>query len=264
MKVALCLIARLENKYIREYIEYYKNLGFDKIFIYDNNHPNEERIIDELQDYVDCGFVDITEWSDFSLESQRTSYQDCYDRHKSEYDWISFFDADEYLVLNTFSDIHKFLSNEIFDDYFLITVGSIHYDDNDIIINDSRTRLDKYTRVSRKYNQKWVKSIIRCKDNDVDFMDKSFISFHLPKIKYGDRICDVDGTIYNRVGILYLGEEKNAYLKHIPTGCIDDFIKNKDYKGHIDSLDSLGLTYFQKFNDLTLEKEEYYNKHKKV
>lgn len=34
MKVALCCIGKLENRYSKEFVEYYKTIGFDKIFIY--------------------------------------------------------------------------------------------------------------------------------------------------------------------------------------------------------------------------------------
>lgn len=261
-KVALCLITRLENKYIREYVQHYQSLGFDKIFLYDNNRPGEENPIDELQDYVDSGLVEIIRWMDFSRKAQRTSYQDCWDKHQNEYDWIAFFDADEYLILNTTSDIHEFLSNEIYDGNYIVTVSTVHYDDNDIIINDSKTRLDKYTRVSSKYRDGWIKSIIRCKDNKVDFMNEEFISFHIPKIEHQENVCNVDGKVNTHKNIWYFGKEENAYLKHIPTGCIDDYVRYKDVRQHINSLEYLGLPYFRAFNDLTPEKEEYYNKHR--
>ena len=41
-KICICTIGKRENKYIKEFIEYYKNYGIDKIFLYDNNNLNEE------------------------------------------------------------------------------------------------------------------------------------------------------------------------------------------------------------------------------
>ena len=38
MKVALCCIGRLENRYIKEYVDFYLGIGVDKIFLYDNNY----------------------------------------------------------------------------------------------------------------------------------------------------------------------------------------------------------------------------------
>jgi len=38
-----------ENLYAKEFIEYYIKLGFDHLFIYDNNSPNTEKIIEILE-----------------------------------------------------------------------------------------------------------------------------------------------------------------------------------------------------------------------
>ena len=42
LKVCLCTLGKEENRYIREYIEHYKNYGVEKIFLYDNNDINGE------------------------------------------------------------------------------------------------------------------------------------------------------------------------------------------------------------------------------
>ena len=39
-KICLCVIAKNENLYVKEYIEHYKKIGYNKIFIYDNNDKN--------------------------------------------------------------------------------------------------------------------------------------------------------------------------------------------------------------------------------
>ena len=48
MKVALCTMGKLENRYANEFVEYHLKLGVDHIFIYDDNDPNTERIIDVI------------------------------------------------------------------------------------------------------------------------------------------------------------------------------------------------------------------------
>ena len=50
MKVALCTMGKLENRYANEFVEYHLKLGIDHIFIYDDNDPNTERIIDVIDD----------------------------------------------------------------------------------------------------------------------------------------------------------------------------------------------------------------------
>ena len=48
LKVCLCSIGKTENLYVQEYVEYYRKLGYDKIFLYDNNDKNEEAFQDIL------------------------------------------------------------------------------------------------------------------------------------------------------------------------------------------------------------------------
>ena len=56
-KVMLCCIAKMENVYIREFVKYYKDLGFDNICLYDNNDPDGEHFEDVIEDYIKSGFV---------------------------------------------------------------------------------------------------------------------------------------------------------------------------------------------------------------
>ena len=41
-KILLCTIAKNENKYIEEFIQHYRNMKVDNIFIYDNNEIDGE------------------------------------------------------------------------------------------------------------------------------------------------------------------------------------------------------------------------------
>ena len=48
IKVALCTMGKKENLYVQEFIDYYLKLGIDKIFIYDDNDNNTEKISDAI------------------------------------------------------------------------------------------------------------------------------------------------------------------------------------------------------------------------
>ena len=41
-QIAVCAMGRMENRYAVEWVKHYKKLGFDKVFIYDNNREDEE------------------------------------------------------------------------------------------------------------------------------------------------------------------------------------------------------------------------------
>ena len=57
-KICICTIAKCENKYINEFIEYYKKYGVDKIYLYDNNDLDGENF-DFLQNEKISKFIEI-------------------------------------------------------------------------------------------------------------------------------------------------------------------------------------------------------------
>ena len=44
-KIAMCVISKTENKYIKYFLKHYIKLGFDHIYLYDNNDIEEEEPI---------------------------------------------------------------------------------------------------------------------------------------------------------------------------------------------------------------------------
>ena len=104
MKTALCAIGKNENDYILEFVEWYYNLGFTKLFLYDNNDVDGERFEDVIGDYISNGFVEIIDYRGKKV-CQLEAYNECYKAHNSEYDWMAFFDCDEFLVLRDSSNI---------------------------------------------------------------------------------------------------------------------------------------------------------------
>ena len=109
MKVALCCIGRLENRYIREYVDFYLGIGVDKIFLYDNNYDGEEYFEDVIGDYVSQGSVEVINYRNRE-RCQVAAYQDCYDKHGSEYDWICFFDIDEFILFEKEKNLKDLLN----------------------------------------------------------------------------------------------------------------------------------------------------------
>ena len=98
IKVCICTIGKEENKYIREFVEYYEKFGVDKIFLYDNNDKNMEHFEDVIEDYVDKGFVKIFNWRGIERPHFK-AINDCYIRYNQQYDWFIFYDIDEFIHL---------------------------------------------------------------------------------------------------------------------------------------------------------------------
>ena len=60
--IALVGIGRKENLYAREWVDHHLKLGFDHIFIADNNRGNEERFEEVVGDYVKQGVVTVVDF----------------------------------------------------------------------------------------------------------------------------------------------------------------------------------------------------------
>ena len=118
IKICLCVIAKNENLYVREYVEHYKKIGYNNIFIYDNNDINGENFSDVIYDYIQNGYVKIIDFTKRNNNSrpQDDAYFDCYSKNNLTYDWLSFFDMDEFLELNEkYNNIQEFLNDKIFN-----------------------------------------------------------------------------------------------------------------------------------------------------
>lgn len=98
MKTALITIGRLENRYIREFVEWHLTVGFDHIVIIDNNRQTEEHFEDVLQDYIDQRKVTVENYRDRVLVILQ-AFSDMYNKYRTAYDWLGFWDCDEFLDL---------------------------------------------------------------------------------------------------------------------------------------------------------------------
>ena len=132
MKVAICTIAKLENHYIREWVEYHLNLGFNKIFLYDNNDPLGERFEDEIDDYIQTDQVHLIDFRGHKW-GQIAAFNDCYTRYGNEYDWIAFIDVDEFITLTKDTTIQDFLARPQFNNFDGVYLKWVYYTDNNLI-----------------------------------------------------------------------------------------------------------------------------------
>ena len=275
-KIALCCIAKKENEYIRFFVEYYKALCFDKIFIYDNNDPDNERFEEVINDYIQSGFVDIVDYRGKKV-AQLSAYQDCYEKYNKEYSWMAFFDIDEFFTFaDGTKDIHKFLLQWKFLPFQLIHVNWMVYGDNELLDNDGRNVTERFVNPIVPFNfippnstfpeNNHVKTIIRG--------GLPFISWretpHTPVVRYY-RCCQPDGYEVSAVSPLALFDNSIAYLRHYSTKTIGEWIRNKMKRGIPDRdeqqwKDTLDIDFFFRFNKRTEEKmtyvQEYMNANK--
>ena len=110
LKVCLCTIGKQENLYIKEFVIHYKKLGYNHIFIYDNNDINGERIDSIINNSDFISIIDYRGYRNKKNNSQYEAFYDCYKKNNRKFDWLSFFDLDEFLeIIPNNQTIQEFL-----------------------------------------------------------------------------------------------------------------------------------------------------------
>ena len=160
IKACICAVAKKENLYAQEFINHYINLGYEHVYIYDNNDINDEKFEDVLQKEIKLNYVTIVNIRG-ELKGLCIAFIDCYEKHGKEYDWLSFFDFDEFLDVKA-KNIQEFLSNPRYDECVNIKFNFLFYSDNELLYYDNRTLKERFTTALYKHpNNAFIKSTVR-------------------------------------------------------------------------------------------------------
>ena len=142
-KICICTLGKEENKYTREFVQYYEKIGVDKIYLYDNNKKNGERFDEVIGDYINSGFVKIINWRGKKLP-QLKAMNDCYRKQYKNYSWMMFYDIDEYINLLDYSNIKYFLNEDKFSKCQLIYLNLIPHTDNNHLYYENRSLFERF------------------------------------------------------------------------------------------------------------------------
>ena len=211
---AICVIAKQENLYINEFVNYYRKLGIKKIYLYDNNNILGENFFDVLKKEIKYNFVEIIN-ARGKQKYQQPSYNDCYQNHLDQYSWFLFIDVDEYLFIKNNASLFDFLTDKKFKNCDSIAINYREFGDSDLLYYDDRPLSERFTKASRFcFSMKsFVKGGIKNATMDI----------HRPiNIKY---YCNSKGEII--VPASYSTHNlsiENAEIRHYITKTIDEFI----------------------------------------
>jgi hypothetical protein len=262
MKTALVAIGRRENQYAREWVEHHLALGFDHIYIYDNNHDGEEMFIEVLMDYVEQGHVTIIDYRNIE-KAQRAAYNDAYQKLAGKYDWLAFFDFDEFLcppAADAPGGVAGLLA-AIPQEYQAVMIPWVMMTDGGMVRNDGRPLIERFTESTANGGGQG-KCIVRGGIAGLRFTKSVHVPYE-PVL----RCCTPKGdpTVQKRQ---QPQDTSVAYLKHFSTKTIEEWLTNKWQKG------AAGITYgtfrekyqnyFFTINERTPEKEAFINDYLKT
>ena len=262
LKICVCTIAKKENLYIKEFIEHYKRYGVDKIFEYDNNEINGEKIETILANNIKNGFVEIINYRGFVV-SQVLAYNDCYKKNNILYNWFIFYDIDEFIYLKNYKNIKSFLNSKKFDKCQKIELNwFIHTDNNQLYYENKSLEKRfpekiKYSKDLRFKNCTFVKSIIKGNIKNLKINDVHGISNKLSVcngfgrlLKYNEKVKDFK---YNYIDH-YLFKSTSEFINKLNRTDACFKITNKLRR----------IKQYFMFNKITLEKIKYIENKTKI
>ena len=277
IKVCLCAIGKGEKIYAKEYINYYEKLGYNHVFLYDNNDINGEIFEDVIQDELKKGFVTIINYrgkrgksyiNGFLMDSQIEAYYDCYEKNNKTYNWLSFFDFDEFLELKPINiNIQQFLSHKRYKNCQVIKFNFLFYSDNELLYyNNNPVQKRFLAPLINHTNNKYIKSTVRGRLS-INYW-KNGNNPHSGKIKY--KTCNSNGEIINYKSI----KNKHinftfAALKHYSTKSVEEYYykvkrgypyyKTKDYLFNLEKI--IGkINFYFIYNKKTKKKIKLFKK----
>lgn len=271
MKVVLCAIAKNENNYIREWVKYHLKLGFDQIYLYDNNDINGEHFEDVIADYINDERVIVLDIRG-ERKAQIKAYNDFYNTYAKLYDWVAFWDIDEFLVLDSNSSIQDFISEQRFKEFNCIAINWCYFDDNNLIEveNSNYNVLDRFKIPSNnpQKQNKFCKRIVKTNVKGININ-----SSHGPITKtctYEEllwntvinnkvKACNVEGKpLINNDCDIINSSQKYARLNHYRFKTLSEYVNNKMKRGYATLFKNegkeLSIYDFFKLNDITEEK----------
>ena len=255
-KVAVCAIGRLENRYAVEWVEHYKQLGVDKIYICDDNRPEDGECFGEsLFEYIESGFVSLWAGMKPGTILQKQAYEELYYLIKDRYDWIGFFDFDEFVEIQDGRDVKDFLTGFEFADVVVMNWrtmtdnGLVHYEPKPL-----KERFTEGTDESLVINRH-VKSFVRGGIDGISFNDP-----HCPNAPELT-VVNVHGIRVEQVPIQPQVIHDVAWINHYNTKTAEEWATLKMRRlspcgdEYNREMKAKNVDYFFSINERTEEKE---------
>ena len=262
MTVVVCAIAKNENKYINDWVNWYLSLGFDKIYLFDNNDASEEFVGNCIKNK---DFVKIyNKVGIYEERLQTRCYNEFYSDESNYFDWCLFCDIDEFLW--GIDNIKDFLTNDAFKSFEQIRVAWRTFSDSDIIERDISVPVyEDFTNLSENKNlQKQAKYFVRGGLKDAIMgvhlayrKDEKYNSVALRSCLPSGNVC-----ISEDEGIKEDLSNESVYLNHYRTKSLKEFIDQKLNRGDaVKKNRVIGFDYYWNVNKKTKDKVEYVEKY---
>ena len=265
MRVVLCCMAKNEHLYINDFVSHYLKLGFDRIYVYDNDDNDSLFIGDFIEQREKVEIINVRGVVKPKLQ------QECYTRfyNTHDFDWVFYCDVDEFLfgVENIKTFLERFRN---------MPVGQVRVKwkligDDGLIERDMSKPVYEVFKHSPKITyernltfsgtlKEQGKAFVRGGLQNVVVTSPHFASFRerkfvIPSCLPSGRPCSSGIVIKEDYS------HEDIYLYHYMTKSLSEFVNQKFKRTDAVFGDTLTLNYYWRINKKTPEKIEWLKKH---
>lgn len=271
-RFAVVSIMKHEDRYIREWVEYYRKLGVNHFYVFNNDDEGEtgqEEVFASLNDLAhnDIHLFDCRGRSKLAeMGYQAGIYKWAYETFGEDYDWMLFLDADEFLNLNG-KTLQEWIAanHQMFAYTSVIKFNWMYYGDNGHVRYEDKPVRERFTTpcpADVKYAQAFPE----------DWYCKPMIRTGLPMkqhfihsaIIYDHLACrSAAGIIQNPMaGQVVPPDFSNGFIEHYGTKSLEEYMEKRciDIKNAANEQEyntDQRLQWYFNVNEKTPEKEEF-------
>ena len=231
--IVLVGIAKYENDYIEEWVDYHFKIGFDKIYLFDDGDGDVPYLsdLDCLRKYIlneklfieRCGDIDAPQ-----LKMYNKFYK------KNNFFWAFFLDIDEFFTMtNKWQTVRQYITKDCFQDADLVVFNWLLYGDNNQIYYEKSPVIERFPEPQEAAfenpNPMIVKCAVRKSDipfsfpnpHSADFRPREFVV----KNASGQKLSMTDE--YDPCIATAPIDYKYAYIRHYFTKSMEEFLTKK-------------------------------------
>ncbi|MCX5925589.1 MAG: glycosyltransferase family 92 protein [Candidatus Dependentiae bacterium] len=161
-ELAVCAIFQNESRFLKEWLEFYKLVGVEHFYLYDNNSTDNYKEI--LYPYIKAGQVSLMRWpcTNKDLNAQITAFNHCLNKVRGKAKWVAFLDLDEFLFAVKQNSLREFLRD--YEEYGAVCANWVMFGTSDVdIIPKNKLMVEVLTMRATitPHLRKHVKSIVQ-------------------------------------------------------------------------------------------------------
>ena len=259
IKICVCSPGKQENKYIQEFVTHYKYYGVDKIYLYDNNNIDGEHFEEVINDFIKSGFVDIINFRG-KTRALFTMMNHCYKNNFRKYNWLIFFELDEFIHLKN-NNLKTYLNSKNFSKCEAINLNWCFITDNNLIYYENKTLKERFPITEKKTRKfKSVKTILKGGIPNIIINSAHILNKKLKNCNGFGRPSNLNGTGTFDVDF------NNYYIDHYSCKSTEEFV-NKLNKGdalYVNENIFDRIKFYFSLNKITKEKIDYIYNHLQI